>query len=130
MANDRGRLDEDDDHGDCSRKPVLEERVMTDGSPGPTHAFGLDRVGSPSDGMGDCLDNDDATDPAMQEIVSVKADFEQGDERVVSTSENDQRNHVGCGQDACPSPDLGNQRSLVAFAVIQNAAIGNVAAEQ
>lgn len=93
---------EDDDHGNstdhtpgCERvhiKLVKESR--------PPYRLVLDI--SPAPSVKDGHENDDTTKPSVHEIVGIKTDLEDGDERVVAARKDDEGDHVNHRQHAGP----------------------------
>lgn len=72
-------------------------------------------LGKVSQGVGDGLEDDDASEPSVDQVVGVKGDAQKRDQRVVSTSEEEERDHVNDGQDACSVPDkTSNTLPLIA----------------
>lgn len=63
------------------------------------------------------LQNHDATQPSMNEIVRVEGNAEQPDEGIVPPSQDEQRNHVDDGEDTRPVPhqsgNLGEWQRVV-----------------
>ena len=79
VADGRGCLEEDDDHGDGAEEAVLDEGVGAEGVADARPAFDVHFVGSPGTGVDDGFQNDDSTDPSMEEVEGVERDAEDLD---------------------------------------------------
>lgn len=104
VANDRGRLDEDGTEGSKSDGSAENHRAALHGT--RNHSVAL--LGTQSDNLAaepECsmcnsLKNNDASNPTVNHVEVVEADAQQPNQWVVSSCEQEKRNHVECCQNA------------------------------
>jgi len=87
MAKRTGGLDAEEDKGACGNK-AGKDKVARGRGEDPTV---LTIVGK---GMSESLKNDNTAKPTVDQVVGVKGDLQEGDERVVSSSQKAERDHV------------------------------------
>lgn len=104
VADGRGRGEQNEDH---SRSPYCsppDERVREcfSGDAGPAVTGNLGD--HPGEHVDDGFKDDHPSHPAVEQVVGVKADLQQGDERIIASCENDERDHIRQSQHATSSP--------------------------
>ena len=72
VADGRGSLDKDHDHGDGTEEAVLDEGVGAEGFADAPPAFNVHFVGSPGTGVDDGFEDDDSTNPSVEEVEGVE----------------------------------------------------------
>lgn len=106
VADDRGREEQEQNEGSSADHTGLNQLAGSQGDldDGPT-AIPTLLVGlraHPDGRVGNGFQDDDAAEPAVNEVVRVKAEAEEEDERVVAASQKEQRNHVHDGKNTSP----------------------------
>ena len=124
-----GGLDEDDDHGDGAEEAVLDEGVGAEGFADALDAFDVYFVRSPGTGVDDGFEDDDPTDPSVEEVEGVERDPEDPDQRIIPACEEEEPDHVDNAEMAGTSSELGNQHGYVFGVVLQPGAIDDIAGE-
>ena len=79
--------------------------------------------------MQDRLDDGDATEPAMQEIESIKGNVQEQDQRIVASGHDEEWHHIDHGQDAGPIAKGGQEDGLAGVPVDAEHAEENVGGE-
>lgn len=87
MAKRTGGLDAEEDKGACGNKAGKDKVARRRGEDPTVLAI----VGK---GMSESLKNDNTAKPTVDQVVGVKGDVQEGDERVVSSSQKEERDHV------------------------------------
>jgi hypothetical protein len=73
------------------------------------------------------LRDDDASHPAVEKVECVEADLKECYSRVVARREENEWDHVGSSKNACPASNLRYECCRIGIAIVQNAAICDVA---
>lgn len=71
------------------------------------------------------LDDDHPAHPSMEQVVVVKADLQQRDERIVTACEYDKGDHIRRGKSARSASQFSKAGVFVLF-VVQHCAVSNV----
>lgn len=68
----------------------------------------MDLVGNPADSVSDCLEDDDPSKPAVDQVHGVKRNSGEVNDGVVATSQEEQGDHVDDSHDARAAQELAS----------------------
>ena len=82
---------------------------------------GMDLVGDPANGVGNSLEHNDSSKPAMDQVHGVEGDTSELDDGVVASSQKEERDHVDDRHDTRTAEELTGALGVAAVVDLPDA---------